>query len=540
MIVADYVANFLVTKGVRNVFGYQGSAVLKLIDAIVSTGKIRYVQGYHEQASAFSADAYARTTRSPGVALATSGPGAANLISGIANAYFDSVPVLFITGQDRLSHIENPGRARQNGFQDMDVVSMVRPITKYAVQLHSPEEIVEILPQAWDIMQADRKGSVLIDIPFDLFYEDVDIFERPLSNRYSGCSPKSFKEVLKLLGASTRPLLLVGGGVANAGFMGNVELLSKRCRLPYVTTLQGMCGEAGGLGMAGLFGTTRANKALRRCDLLVVLGARMAFHHVGKSKSGYAPRAKIVQIDIDKAELERLHDWKYLCIEADACEFIKQAIEDASIPAWEDWYNMCRSVAESDKAQPIQDLAKILGLLPTNAIICADVGANEMWTAKALGSRGDLRLLASGGHGAMGYALPAAIGASFGDSQVVTAVTGDGGLQMNLQELNYLKNDPRAVKIIVLNNGSLGLMRMAQKRYFDSRFIGNYGSEFSCPDLRRLAQVYDIPFISVDVMRNISEVRDILASQGPAILEVHVDENEVVLSSAEDGELNHG
>ena len=523
MTVADYIAQFLVSHGVRHVFGFQGSAMLKMLDAIMATGKIEYVQNFHEQASAFAADAYARISGGIGVAIATSGPGASNLVTGVANAYFDSVPVLFLTGQDRLSHVTVRNGARQNGFQDMDVVGLVKGVTKLAVRVDDAAHLPEVLLRAIETATTGRKGPVLVDIPYDIQFAEVGEPQQPvLSGREcnTGVDIETLKQVRSMFEEAHHPVVLVGGGVRASGAVDILSCFLRVCNWPVVSTLNGLDACRNSVGFAGVYGNSLPNSLLMNADLILALGTRFAYQHMGKKKEEYAPRARIIHVDIDPRELGRTDlDRNGLAVRCDISMFLR-AILLASL-ATRPHANI------GDTAVPCRDivvrfLSRVFAKMPENKIVVADVGSNQMWAAQAFTPSLGLRFITSAGHGAMGYALPAAIGASYQASGPVLCVTGDGGLQMNLQELNTLSLHRQNVKILVLNNEALGLMRKMQQRHFGGRMSGNNASDFSCPDLNKLAECYQIPYVHAAVGDEGVDISGFLRTAGPAMMDVSV------------------
>ena len=539
MTVADYIAEFLVSKGVKHVFGFQGSAMLKMLDAIMATGKIEYVQNFNEQASAFAADAYARVSGGIGVAIATSGPGAANLIAGIANAYFDSVPALFITGQDYTSSIAANNGARQNGFQDMDIVSMVKPITKYAVLIDDPQRVRYELEKAYFIATNGRKGSVLIDVPIDIQFKEVDCghlegFHPPGQDKFD----LKIGEIAKALNASTRPLILAGGGIRGADAVAEFRSFVKATGIPVVSTLAGLDATPDTVGFAGIFGNSEARLASLNADLMLVLGARFSRQHTGKKREEFSnPRAKIIHVDIDKTEINRTFMKEDISVVADLKEFLTTIGSVDFNLEIKPWKNQIRKWKEqygdrircnSTGIDPVDVVKAVVEHLADNSVVTADVGANQMWTAQALRIKEKQRLLNSAGFGAMGYSLPAAFAVSYLAPAV--CFTGDGGLQMNLQELNTIGLRKANVKCFVFNNNSLGLMLSAQKKYYSNHFYGNTEKEFTCPNLEKLADAFNLNYFKVETQSDINDVGKVFEDNLPCLVDVVLDRNCDVLN----------
>jgi acetolactate synthase-1/2/3 large subunit len=534
MDLAQYVAQFLVDKQVRHVFGFQGGAILKLLDEMVATGQIEYLQNYHEQASAFCADAYSRVTGNLGVALATSGPGATNLITGIANAQFDSIPTLFITGQDYTANVLKDNGARQNGFQDLDIVSIVRPITKYAAQVTDATRIRHELEKAYWLAKSGRPGAVLLDIPIDVQFKDVD------AKTMEGFDPDSeapppfdTSEVVRLLTIARRPVVLIGGGVRVAGAQEEMQRLSALSNIPVICTVNGLDVVEGNYGFSGLHGNTCANLAVQNADLLLALGVRFGQRQVGKVPESYT-RSRIVHVDIDDRELGRIFADE-LSVRADLKPFLRQLLADltgVTLPDHSEWHQRIRTWMETYRANaylnkegvdPVRAFEAIMPFLSAQAIITSDVGQNQMWVAQGFRAKAGQRLLNSCGLGSMGYSLPAAIGAKTAcpDRQVV-ACMGDGGLQMNLQEFQFIAQRRLAIKCIVFNNNTLGMMREVQKRYYHEHYHGANPREFACVDLARLAHAYGLGYHRIDSLAAIDALGAAFSDDRPCIVDIAV------------------
>jgi acetolactate synthase-1/2/3 large subunit len=534
MNVAQYIAEFLVEKNVRHVFGYQGGAVTKIIDEIVTTGAISYIQNYHEQASAFCADAYSRVTGNMGVALATSGPGATNLITGIANAQMDSIPTLFITGQDYLANITKDNGARQNGFQDLDIVSIVKPITKYAAMLVDENRIRYELEKAWWSAKTGRPGSVLLDIPIDVQFKTID------PEKLEGFAPDKAvdekSETAALIDAienAKRPIMLLGGGVRVSGAQDDVRAFAAKTNIPVVATLNGLDIVEGTYGFAGLHGNTFANLAVQNADLLLAFGVRFGQRQVGKTPHTYT-KARVVHVDIDERELKRIFPDE-LAIQSDLKKFLCQLNADikeqsfSTYAAWHEkikgWVALYRSNAYLNKegVDPVRAVEQLSAFFAPQAIVTSDVGQNQMWVAQAFQVKGQQRFLNSCGLGSMGYSLPAAIGAkiAFPDKQVI-AFTGDGGLQMNLQEFMLIGQRQLGIKCVVLNNDTLGMMREVQARYYNAHYYGANREDFACVDLEKLSRAYGIGYRKVGALEDVVKLQECLWDDNPYIIDVAV------------------
>lgn len=533
MNVAQYIAEFIVAKGVKHVFGYQGGAILKLIDEMVATGNIEYIQNYHEQSSAFCADAYARVSHNFGVAIGTSGPGATNLITGIANAQLDSIPTMFITGQDYLANVSKENGARQNGFQDLDIVQLVTPITKYAKLINNASDIRYELEKAYFLATAGRPGAVVLDIPIDIQFQVIDKNALMAFNpSIEGISDIPFSDVVKRIKESKRAVIIVGGGVQAAQVQLDVEELVGKTGIPVVSTLNGLDAYSQRFGFAGLHGNTYANLAIQNADLILALGCRFGQRQVGKIPANYTS-AHVVHVDIDENELNRVFT-NGTAIKADLKQFLQclnQYLAEArelpsfqqwteTIRRWQEKYHSC-AYMNTAGLDPVKFVEHLSPLLMSNAVIVNDVGQNQMWVAQGLITKRNQRVLNSCGLGSMGYSLPASIGAKYVDpSRQVIAFSGDGGFQMNVQELMLVSHRNVGIKCLVFNNNTLGMMREVQARYYNEHYYGANKQEFRCVDLKKLAETYSLKYCKVESLDDIDDLKAPLCDAKPWIIEV--------------------
>lgn len=549
MNVAEYITEFLIKNNVKHIFGYQGGAILKLVDTMVESGKIEYFQNYHEQASAFCADAYARVNGDLGVAISTSGPGATNLVTGIANAYFDSIPTLFITGQDYTTNIKKPGNARQDGFQEVDIVSLVKPITKYAVTIMNPEDVRYEFEKAVYYAKSGRPGSVLVDVPIDVQFKEVDTDKlksfTPPQEEYS---EKGADEVIEILKNAKNPVVLVGGGVRLSGAIAEFEKFIAKTKIPVVSTLNALDCYTDAYSFSGLYGNTHSNLIINNADVLLVLGSRLGLRQVGKFKENYTC-AKIIQVDIDINEKNRSLETD-LFIHNDVKHFLTELntkSEKESFPDYSGWMKKAdewrekyskNTYVNDDGIDPVEFVSKVGEYFDENAIITSDVGQNQMWVAQGFCAKKGQRLLNSSGHGAMGFSLPAAIGAKIANPKAqVIAYTGDGGLQMNMQELLTVAHKNLNIKCIVMNNNTLGMMREVQSRYFDSRFYGAYERDFVCADLQMLAKSFGIDYLKISEKSEIENIKDILNNDRATIIDLRICSNSKLLNRYDEAEI---
>ncbi|HXH38472.1 MAG TPA: thiamine pyrophosphate-binding protein [Thermoanaerobaculia bacterium] len=530
---AVYIAKFLEDHNVGHVFGYPGGAILNVIQAVAAT-KVHYVQNFHEQASGLCADAYARIKRGVGVAMATSGPGATNLITGIANAQFDSTPTLFITGQERTFNLRKDEHVRQNGFQDMEIAGMVRSITKYSAIIMDPQRLRYELEKAWHLASSGRKGATLLDIPSDIQVAEIDpdTLEGYVPEPEPPAPDLKVAEFLAMLRAAQRPTVLVGGGVRMDEAEKTLAAFMSRVKAPLVSTLRGLDAHEDIISFSGTYGNTSANLAVGNADLLIVLGARLSLMQVGKFKDKYTT-GKIVHVDIDPYEMGRALS-EALSIQADLKLFLEavlKALEAEGKPlpdyrAWRaqvlDWkarYEFNAAI-NKDGLDPVRTIRALSQYFSPDAILCSDVGQNQMWVAQALQLKRGQRLLNSGGHGTMGFSLPAAIGAKFAaPARQAIAFMGDGGFQINLQELQLVSQKRLGIKCIVLNNHTLGMIKDLQ-RYFKLDYVGTDERYYSCPNLNLLAGAYGLGYHAVTDEASLAAAKGPLGDAAPWIIEV--------------------
>ena len=536
MKVSDYIVEFLIEKGVTDMFGYPGGMVTHLMDSLGKKKEcIRTHINYHEQASAFAACGYAQATGRTGVAFATSGPGATNLITGIGHAYFDSVPTVFITGQ--VNTFESKGRSgiRQKGFQETDIVSMVRSITKWATYVDSVEDIPDILLKAFEIAESGRKGPVLIDIPMDIFRSNINVDKVSISenkaNPHDMKAVEEFKKTIdSLLDHSQRPCLLIGNGIKLDDQVEQIREMLRGCPIPVVSSIMAVdvIPEYEGLegiyyGFIGAYGNRSANFTVAKCDLLICLGTRLDVRQVGARRSCFAPNATIVRVDIDEYELSnkiRDNEYQFKILLSDAIPAMGEILQKCR--SYEQWINVCKEIKSKvkyiDEYEPNKYLNEISKITSDEYHITADVGQNMMWTAQSFKLKPRQRLFISGGMGSMGYSLPAAIGIHYATNRPIICINGDGGLQMNIQELMLVAREKLPIKIFVINNNSLGMIRHFQKMYFESRFYYTTETEgYNTPDFCGIAEAYGIKSHYIDC---IEDIRDIEFDNGPELYNI--------------------
>jgi acetolactate synthase-1/2/3 large subunit len=489
--VSDYIVSFLYKSGVRQVFGCTGGAVTHIIDSIFKERRIEYFHSYHEQAAAFSASALAKYTGTLGVAIATSGPGATNLITGIADAYFDSAPVLLLTGQVNTYDFKYERPVRQCGFQETDIVSMVRPITKYSILLDRAETVEQELRKAVEIALSDRPGPVLLDIPMDIQRSEISpnkFQDKPPFGLPHGASQKEAELTLELLKKSKNPIILAGGGCRVSKAKRELITFAEKFNVPVVVSLLGKDSFPNDhklfAGFVGAYGNRYANVAVVESDLLIAFGSRLDSRQIGNILTPFLKK-EIVQVDLEPDPTDRRFP-KRTMIQSDVKEFIQQLLRETqkSTPAsknkWVNWVNslkigfppigeLKRAGVETFHYEVMNEISKNLAL---DDVVCVDIGQNQMLAAQILQIRKQQRFITSGGMAPMGYALPASISIAIAKKGRVICISGDGGMQLNIHELNTVGKLQLPILIIVLDNHSLGMIKQFQDLYFDSRHSG--------------------------------------------------------------------
>lgn len=546
---SDYIVDRFVKCGITEFFGYQGTMIAHLVDSIGRNPNANNHSCYNEQGAAFAACGYAKQSGRGAVAYATSGPGAANLLSGVANAYYDSLPVVFMCGQLNSYEYTDVKELRQQGFQEMDVVSMARPVAKDAFQLKTADEIPAALEYAYRLAMSGRPGPVLIDIPMDLQRAEItpDVTNDPLS-RFSfseemaneRCEQRAAEEILDTLRTAHRPVLLIGNGITRDG-LESVKRISRKLQVPILSSLLaplpdscetyfGFIGSAYGHRYANLIADVKA-------DAIIALGISLCPRQTSFGIDRFAKQAKIVRVDIDKASLRRLihseGEVSFCCDANDALRNLEELLAKDSTPSFDGWLEDCRvirqklrSFDESDETRlpnkVIETLSKTV--FADCGAVAVDVGQHMMWAAQSFSLHDGQTLLYSGGHGAMGFALPAAIGASYVTEGPVGCICGDGAFQMNIQELNWVARERIPMVIAVMNNDSLGLIRQQQQDMLDGRLVASTKETgfFAC-DFAAIAEAYGIRSIRVSASDVIEgKLPRFLSSDLPILLDVVV------------------
>jgi acetolactate synthase-1/2/3 large subunit len=539
---ADALMEALQAEGVEHVFGIPGGANLPTYDAIYDA-HLTHIQARHEQGAGHMAEGYAKASGRVGVAMATSGPGATNLVTAIADAIMDSVPTVFITGQVRTELIGT------DGFQEADVTGITLPIVKHSMMVTDPRHIPEYLHQAFHIASTGRPGPVLVDVPQDLSRADIEYEPSTEPVELAGYKPstegniKQIRIAAKALANAQRPVIYAGGGVINANASDELRELCLSDNFPVTCTVMGLGGfpapHEQWLGMLGMHGTRAANYAMDQADLIFCVGARFDDRITGKL-SEFAPRAKFIHLDIDPAEISK-NVPAHIPIVGDAKEVLpkltkeyralkadRSRLEDwwTQIHDWQKEYPLTYEDSEDSEIKPQRMIQAMHAATEGDAIITSDVGQHQMWCAQYYDFAKPRRWINSGGLGTMGFGLPSAIGAQVAcPDDTVVCLAGDGSLIMTCQELATAVRHDIPVKVFLMNNGYFGMVRQWQELFWDGRYESvEMGPS---PDWPKLAEAFGATGMSVDDKNEVEgAMREALATEGPVLLDVHVTKEE--------------
>ena len=555
MKVTDYIVEFLQRKGIHDFFGYQGTMIAHLVDSIEKNPHTRSHSSYHEQGAAFAACGYAQAGERCACAYATSGPGAANLISGIADAYFDSLPVVFLTGQLNTYEYSGIPGLRQQGFQEIDIVAMAKPVTKYAVQIREDEDIVKELNKAYHIANSGRKGPVLIDLPMNIQRGDVKnpVYDISLDEMGFGAACESSMEATaNSCGAAGVDMAMKpdDSGVLESAKMADCEISA--CAVSAADAIREALDKA--QRPVIMLGHGVSDKAVRdqlftlarqwKSDLLICLGISLCTRQIGTKVHEFAKNAKIIRVDIDNYNLQRnIHengiDEMKFC--ADAAEVIRAMAENAesaesagsTVYDFSEWLAVCADIKKSLRAvddstperYPNRMIAVLSDALADTSAVAVDVGQHMVWSYQSFHNQKDQKLLFSGGHGAMGYALPAAIGAYYATGKPVACICGDGAFQMNIQELEWVKRENLPITMMVMNNHALGMIRHLQRDYFEQVYADtSEGSGFSSCNFAEVAKAYGISSACMEANEVVEKAADFLhGTEAPKLLEIRLE-----------------
>lgn len=545
---SELLLDTLANLGVKTIFGYPGGAVLPLYDAIYKQDNIRHILARHEQGAVHEAEGFAKSTGKLGVAIVTSGPGATNAITGIADAMSDSVPMLVFTGQ-----VATPGIGK-DAFQEADIIGITMPITKYNYQIRETADIPRIVTEAVHIATTGRPGPVVIDLPKDVSEKRVSSFNET-TIKIPGYQPTiepnnlQVKKILSQLKKAKKPLILAGGGVNYAGASAELIAFAERYKIPVVSTLLSLgvmpIEHPLSLGMGGMHGSYASNMALTKCDFLINFGSRFADRLTGNPKT-FAQKAVVAHVDIDPAEIGKVVKTA-IPVVGDAKKTLKQLLESDKVSTrhreWTDKVLQDKAKApfsykfDQEVIKPQHAIETIGKLTKGDAIIITDVGQHQMWAAQFYPYKNERQIITSGGLGTMGFGIPAAVGAKLANpGKEVVLFVGDGGFQMTNQELAILNGYGVPIKLVLINNHSLGMVRQWQESFYDERRSeSTFDDE---PNFQLLAESYGISHYKLDNPLTLEKDLEVILENKPMLIEVDISNREHVYPMVPSGKSN--
>lgn len=535
---AEITIKLLEMEGVKTIAGIPGGSILPLYDALYHSD-IKHILTRHEQGAGFIAQGIARSTGVPGVCFATSGPGATNLLTAIADAKMDSVPMVAITGQVPLNLIGT------DTFQEIDIYGLTIPITKHNFLVRSIEELFTIIPEAFRITKSDRPGPVLIDIPKDIQKQVIEIIDWPMPiYKPNAVLPhvdfSTLDTVADLINTSSKPIIFAGGGVILANAHNELYEFSTKSNIPVTLSLMGLGAFPSdnelSLGMIGMHAAPYTNLLIEEADLILAFGVRFNDRATGNIEK-FCPDATIIHVDIDESEINKIKPC-HISLQGDVKEILNDLIpiiKEDSRKYWIDQVNNYKKKyplplpAEDDVFHPMNIIKHVSKLADENTLIATDVGKHQMWTAQVFPINEPRKLLTSGGLGTMGFGLPAAIGAALvNPDKKIILFSGDGSILMNIQELATVRDHNLNIKILIMNNNQLGLVRQLQQYFCNEHYIAT--DFISNPNFKLIAEGFGLPSYTLKPSDNpLDRLSEILATPGPALIDIYIKENENVL-----------
>ncbi len=560
MYLSDYVLNFLVKKNIKQVFLITGGAISFMIDAFSRNKRIKYISVAHEQSAAMMADAYSRIGPNFSCTMVTSGPGATNLITGIACSYFDSIPSLHICGQvntyEQQSSNKSTANVRQVGFQETDIVKISKPITKFSYKLKNANEIKYMLEKSYHLATTGRPGPVLLDIPMDLQRQTINTnklksFYPPIKKKKE--FKKKYKFLINKIIQSNKPVLILGGGIKYAKAEDNLKLFLKKFDIPIVSTWSGVDlidhSNENYIGNVGVYGSRASNFTVQNSDLVLSLGSRLDTRITGGVPKNFARNAKKIVIDIDKSELNKKRGLK---IDHKVNVNVKNFLQDINKISFKkiskpDWNKKCilwkkkypivldRYYKYKDFVNPYIFIRYLSKILDKSDIIIADDGGHLTWTLQAFKIKYGQKLFSAFGNSPMGYALPASIGASIAkkNSRII-CIDGDGSIQINLQELHTIDKLKLPIKIFILNNDGYGIIKQFQQLYLGKRYEAS-GRGVSNPNFKKISEAFNIRYNLIKNHNDLKKLSKILKSKFPEVIELKLSKNQKIIPKLQFG-----
>jgi acetolactate synthase-1/2/3 large subunit len=552
--VSEHLIDYLHFCGIDTFFLVTGGAIVPTVDYLGRKEGVKYYCFQHEQSAAIAAEGYYRASGKMAAVLATSGPGAQNLLNGICGCWYESIPAIFITGQvstyeSREAALDKP---RQVGFQEMPVVESFSHFTKFAEKVSNAKSLMRCLQVALLEAQTGRKGPVLIDLPVNIQNTEIDVLEYrlPIAETPTRNLSLTIDEINTRLLESKRPLLLLGHGVRLAGAVEEARKLVDALNIPFVQSWGGFDiiehTHPQFVGAIGVYGSRGGNYAIQNCDLLISIGSRLDTRQTGGDLSTFSRNSFKVAVDIDGAELYKGRGLNIdLPVRSDAKEFLTSWLDNLVVPELNDeWiyyitkYQNVPAVDTSDKGSEQSSysfLEKLAEQLPDDAIIIPDEGGNLVWSMQSIKPRRGQRIFSNFGNSSMGYALPAAIGASIATGKEVYCIDGDGGFQMNIQELQTVKQYNLPIKIIILNNNCYGIIKQFQDAYFGSRYTATDSTDYSAPNFSKIANAYGIRAVTADIDDREEAIEDAVEISRAILVDVKIDKGQKLTPKLEFG-----
>jgi len=553
MKLTDYIAKFLAKQGVECMFVFTGGAISHLLDSVFKVnllkGKLKPICVMHEQAGSMAADGYARATGKIGAAAVTSGPGSTNLLTGIACSYYDSIPGIYFTGQVRTWEYKGKSKQRQVGFQETDIVSMVKPITKYATMITKPEDIRYELEKAFWLAETGRPGPVLIDLPMDIQWAQVKpsklrSYKPEGKEKDDHNDLKKVKQIAALLRKAKRAAVISGGGIRNAEAIKELKDFAALINIPVTVTFGGKDTFSHDnplfAGLIGMLGNYSANSSLEKCDLVLAIGSRLSWRQIKSKPKEFLPKSKLVHVEIDPKELNQRvkADIAFGCDAKRFLSLLTAEIKKGKRPNFLKWAKETRQsykknpfckpeyYLEKEGINPYVFMKALSKEMAEDDILVADAGQNVLWAMQAIEIRGQQRLFTAHAHSPMGYSLPAAMGPAtiYKGSPRVICTIGDGGFQLNIQELQTIKNYHLPIKIFIMNNYAYGAIMDYQDGNLGGRYFASSSEHgYSIPDLLAISRAYKIKTDEINSQDNLADkIRSVLNNKGPIVCNVNL------------------